>query len=68
VALKFIKADRLIQEYFSKFSEICVNVIANSCISKSTANCYDVADYAVPEETAVSCQLTSLENPFTDLN
>ena len=27
-------------EFFSKF---CVNVIAKSCISKSTANCYNVA-------------------------
>ena len=68
MALKFIKVDNLIQEYFSKFSKFCVNVIAKSCISKSTANCYNVADYAVAQQTAISCLLTSLENCFADLN
>ena len=35
VALKLIKAESLIQEYFSKFSKFCINVITKSCSSKA---------------------------------
>ena len=67
MAIKLIKADSLIQEYFSKFSKFGVNVIAKSCSSKVQRTAITLLAKAVPQETAISYLLTSLENRLTDL-